>query len=64
VQVTVEYKLDKGACIPLRVHTIVISAQHSSDIKVEELRRSLLEDVIKVCMCVCVNVCACVHVCA
>uniref|UniRef100_A0A915CVA5 S-adenosylmethionine synthase n=1 Tax=Ditylenchus dipsaci TaxID=166011 RepID=A0A915CVA5_9BILA len=28
-QVTVEYKFDSGACIPVRVHTIVISAQHT-----------------------------------
>ena len=40
-QVTVEYKLDQGAAIPLRVHTVVLSAQHSEDITVGELRELL-----------------------
>jgi len=47
-QVTVEYKFDKGACVPLRVHTIVISAQHSPKITQEQLRDDLLKKVIKV----------------
>ena len=42
-----EYKVDHGACIPLRVHTIVISVQHSEDITLEAMRKSLLEDVVK-----------------
>jgi len=46
-QVTVEYKFDKGACIPLRVHTIVISTQHSSQVTQEQLRDDLLNKVIK-----------------
>jgi len=46
-QVTVEYKFDKGACIPLRVHTIVISTQHSPDVTQEQLREDLLNKVIK-----------------
>ncbi|RDH86432.1 MAG: hypothetical protein DIZ80_00010, partial [endosymbiont of Galathealinum brachiosum] len=36
----------KGACIPLRVHTVVISLQHSDDITVDELRLSIRENVI------------------
>ena len=47
-QVTVEYKLDNGACIPQRVHTVVISVQHSEDIELEEMRRQLKTKVIDV----------------
>lgn len=46
-QVTVEYKFDKGACIPQRVHTIVISTQHSPQVTQEQLRDDLLNKVIK-----------------
>lgn len=38
----------KGACIPLRVHTVVISIQHSDDVTVETIRRDLMEKVVKV----------------
>ncbi|KAK7907911.1 S-adenosylmethionine synthase [Apiospora marii] len=44
-QVTLEYKHDGGAVIPLRAHTIVISAQHSEDISTEELRKELKEKI-------------------
>jgi len=46
-QVTIEYKKNGGAVIPLRVHTVVISTQHAETISNEELRRALLEQVIK-----------------
>lgn len=46
-QVTVEYRFEKGACIPLRVHTIVISTQHSPQVTQEKLRDDLLNLVIK-----------------
>jgi S-adenosylmethionine synthetase len=46
-QVTVEYKFDNGACIPLRVHTIVISTQHSPQVTQEKLRDDLLNKIIK-----------------
>lgn len=46
-QVTVEYEFVKGAAIPKRVHTVVLSTQHSSDISVEELRRQVMDKVIK-----------------
>jgi len=45
-QVTVEYKLDNGACVPLRVHTVVISTQHSPDVSNEEIRKGLKEEVV------------------
>jgi len=46
-QVTVEYKHDGGAVVPIRVDTVVISAQHSEDITVEKLRSELKEKIIK-----------------
>lgn len=46
-QVTVEYKRDGGAVIPLRVDTVVISAQHSDDVTTEELRKEILEKIVK-----------------
>merc|ERR1712055_37178 len=47
-QVTCEYKLDNGACIPLSVHTIVISVQHSEEIAMDVLKHEIMEKVIKV----------------
>ena len=46
-QVTCEYKLDNGKPVPQRVHTIVISTQHSEDITNEDIRAQLMEHVIK-----------------
>ena len=46
-QVTVEYKHDNGAVIPLRVDTVVVSAQHSEAITTEELRKEIKEKIIK-----------------
>lgn len=46
-QVTCEYRLEDGRPVPVRVHTIVISTQHSEDITNEEIRKQLLEHVIK-----------------
>eukprot|EP01006_Ploeotia_vitrea_P057901 TRINITY_DN68452_c0_g1_i1.p1 TRINITY_DN68452_c0_g1~~TRINITY_DN68452_c0_g1_i1.p1 ORF type:complete len:388 (+),score=17.19 TRINITY_DN68452_c0_g1_i1:71-1234(+) len=46
-QVTCEYRLDNGRAIPIRVHTIVISTQHSEDITNEDIRKQLKEHVIK-----------------
>ena len=42
-----EYKLEGGACVPLKVHTVVISVQHSPDITLEDMRQQL-KDVVKV----------------
>jgi len=47
-QVTVEYKFDGGACVPIRVHTVVISTQHDETITLEQIREQLLEKVVKV----------------
>ncbi|KAJ9643752.1 S-adenosylmethionine synthase, variant [Exophiala oligosperma] len=46
-QVTVEYAHDGGAVVPLRVDTVVVSAQHSEDISTEELRKEIKEKIIK-----------------
>uniref|UniRef100_A0A8C1YBX9 S-adenosylmethionine synthase n=1 Tax=Cyprinus carpio TaxID=7962 RepID=A0A8C1YBX9_CYPCA len=46
-QVTVEYRDNMGAMEPLRVHTLVISVQHSPDITLEDIRHNLMEKVVK-----------------
>ncbi|EGX53315.1 methionine adenosyltransferase sam2, variant 2 [Orbilia oligospora] len=46
-QVTVEYENDHGAFIPRRVDTVVVSAQHSEDIDTPELRKEILEKIVK-----------------
>ncbi|KAK5092880.1 methionine adenosyltransferase sam2 [Exophiala xenobiotica] len=46
-QVTVEYDHDGGAVVPRRVHTVVVSAQHSEDITTEELRKEIKEKIVK-----------------
>lgn len=46
-QVTVEYKVVGGVPVPQRVHTIVISTQHSEEITLQELQNQILEKVIK-----------------
>jgi S-adenosylmethionine synthetase len=46
-QVTIEYKKDGGAVIPLRVDTIVISTQHAEEISTEDLRREIREKIVK-----------------
>jgi S-adenosylmethionine synthetase len=46
-QVTVEYKNENGTMIPLRVHTVVISVQHSEDVTNDVIRSDLMEQVIK-----------------
>ncbi|XP_014281107.1 S-adenosylmethionine synthase isoform X2 [Halyomorpha halys] len=45
-QVTCEYKFIGGACVPLRVHTVVISVQHSEKVSLSELRSAVKKDVI------------------
>lgn len=47
-QVTAEYIFQNGACIPQRVHTIVVSLQHSEKVTLEELRSEIMEKVVKV----------------
>ncbi|KAI4498834.1 hypothetical protein M0802_006009 [Mischocyttarus mexicanus] len=46
-QVTCEYIMDNGACVPIRVHTVVVSLQHSEKIGLDELRKAVMDKVIK-----------------
>jgi S-adenosylmethionine synthetase len=46
-QVTVEYRREGGAVTPLRVHTVVISTQHAETVTNEEIRKGLMEHIIK-----------------
>lgn len=46
-QVTIEYKNENGAVIPLRVDTVVISAQHSEDVTNEEVQRALKTEIVE-----------------
>jgi S-adenosylmethionine synthetase len=45
-QVTCEYEHDGGAVVPKRVHTVVVSVQHSDDITTEDLRAQVLKHII------------------
>lgn len=47
VQVTVEYKKEKGIIEPIRIHTILISAQHNPDVTNETIRADLVKHVIE-----------------
>lgn len=47
-QVTCEYRMVKGACVPQRVHTVVISAQHSEEVTLEQIKKDLMEKVVNV----------------
>ena len=44
-QVTAEHRIVGGAIVPVRVHTVVISVQHSDDITNEQMREILREKV-------------------
>jgi S-adenosylmethionine synthetase len=46
-QVTVEYAHDGGAVKPLRVDTVVVSAQHSETISTDLLRKEIKEKIVK-----------------
>jgi S-adenosylmethionine synthetase len=46
-QVTVEYKKEGGAMVPLRVDTIVVSTQHADSISTEKLREEIKEKIVK-----------------
>ena len=46
-QVTCEYYFDQGACVPVRVHSVVVSTQHSEKIGLDQLREEVMTKVIK-----------------
>jgi len=45
-QVTCECHFENGACIPTRVHTVVVSVQHSEKVSLEALRQDIMDKVI------------------
>ncbi|XP_034097998.1 S-adenosylmethionine synthase isoform X1 [Drosophila sulfurigaster albostrigata] len=47
-QVTCEYLFNQGSAVPKRVHTIVVSMQHSDKISLDTLRSEVMEKVVKV----------------
>eukprot|EP00243_Klebsormidium_subtile_P003028 TRINITY_DN16164_c0_g1_i1.p1 TRINITY_DN16164_c0_g1~~TRINITY_DN16164_c0_g1_i1.p1 ORF type:complete len:449 (-),score=125.68 TRINITY_DN16164_c0_g1_i1:572-1738(-) len=46
-QVTIEYKLENGATVPVRVHTVLISTQHDETVTNDQIAADLMEHVIK-----------------
>jgi S-adenosylmethionine synthetase len=46
-QVTIEYADEEGNITPVRIHTIVVSTQHAATITQEQLRRDVMNEVIK-----------------
>lgn len=44
---TIEYKNDGGAMVPIRVHTVLISTQHDETVTNEQIAKDLKEHVIK-----------------
>jgi S-adenosylmethionine synthetase len=46
-QVTIEYSYENGACVPKRVHTVVVSTQHSADVSIEKIREDLEKYVVR-----------------
>ncbi|XP_017954357.1 S-adenosylmethionine synthase isoform X2 [Drosophila navojoa] len=47
-QVTCEYLFNQGSAVPKRVHTVVVSMQHSDKISLDTLRSEVMEKVVKV----------------
>ncbi|KAL7671970.1 hypothetical protein ACOME3_006871 [Neoechinorhynchus agilis] len=46
-QVTIQYESHNGACVPQRVHTVVISVQHSPEVSLEAIKEDLMTKVVK-----------------
>lgn len=46
-QVTIEYAHDNGAVRPVRVDTVVVSAQHAESITTEQLRKEIKEHIVQ-----------------
>jgi len=40
--------MSHGACIPIRVHTVVVSIQHSEEVTTLKIQQDIIEKVIKV----------------
>uniref|UniRef100_A0A5S6QVH4 S-adenosylmethionine synthase n=1 Tax=Trichuris muris TaxID=70415 RepID=A0A5S6QVH4_TRIMR len=46
-QVTMEYKFNCGACIPQRLQSVIFSCQHSPEVSVEQIEKSVIDLVIR-----------------
>lgn len=46
-QITCEYYFENGAAVPVRVHTVVVSTQHSEKIQLKDVRNEVMEKVIR-----------------
>ena len=46
-QVTIQYKKDGGAMVPVRVDTVVVSTQHAEEITTEHLRSEIMSKIVK-----------------
>lgn len=46
-QVTLEYRIEDGGLRPVRIHTVVVSAQHSPNVTQEKIQSDLLQHVVK-----------------
>ena len=44
---TLYYRFDNGACVPIRVHTVVVSVQHSEQVTLPVLRDEIMAKVVK-----------------
>ncbi|KAG8195584.1 hypothetical protein JTE90_002204 [Oedothorax gibbosus] len=49
-QVTCEYSFKRGAAIPVRVHTVVVSTQHLKEVSLDKLRAEVMEHVVRQCI--------------
>ncbi|KAK3882144.1 hypothetical protein Pcinc_013467 [Petrolisthes cinctipes] len=46
-QVTCEYSFEQGAAIPRRIHTVVVSLQHSEKVSLDTLHSEIMEKAVK-----------------
>ncbi|KAK4315941.1 hypothetical protein Pmani_012854 [Petrolisthes manimaculis] len=46
-QVTCEYSFEQGAAIPRRIHTVVVSLQHSDKVSLDTLHSEIMEKAVK-----------------
>ncbi len=46
-QVTIEYEEVEGRWVPLRIDTVVVSAQHAEEISTEDLRSEIKEKIVR-----------------
>lgn len=49
-QVTIEYLDDNGDIKPLRIHTVVVSSQHSATVTQQQLKQDIMKQIIQVAL--------------